>query len=301
MRLPSPSALCLALACAAPAAAAPALPRVALDAPLAQAGPGSPGLQRAQEQLDAGDFDEAVRTLQQALSEPDLTDAQLVELYRLLGLAQLYVGNEPQAREAYEKLLQARPDYELPRSAPPKVRKLYERIRDDIRKLRVRPVRLEVEPLQDVTGGESAALLAHVENLALGSKPILYYRRAGTESFGSTAFKREPDSPELYRATLPAWELPAESGRYEVEYYVEVADAARRRLAGRGDAFSPLRFAVLPAGARSGGDSVEEGRWYTNPWVWVGLGAGVVAAGVGAAVLLSQQPSGSATLTVRVQ
>jgi tetratricopeptide (TPR) repeat protein len=258
-------------------------------------------MQRAQEQLDAGDFDEAVRTLQQALSEPDLTDSQLVELYRLLGLAQLYVGNEAQAREAYEKLLQARPDYELPRSAPPKVRKLYERIRDDIRKLRVRPVRLDVDPLPDVTGGESAVLMAHVENLALGSKPILYYRRAGTESFGSTAFKREPDSPELYRATLPAWELPAESGRYEVEYYVEVADAARRRLAGRGDAFSPLRFAVLPAGGRTPAAGADEGRWYANPWVWVGLGVGVAAAGVGAAVLLSQQPSGSATLTVRVQ
>ena len=301
MRSCPSTVLCFALTCAAPGAAlASSAQRLALDAPLAQAGPGSPGLQRAQAQLDAGDFDEAVRTLQQALSEPDLTDAQLVELYRLLGLAQLYVGNEPQAREAYEKLLQARPDYELPRSAPPKVRKLYERIRDDIRKLRVRPVRLELEPLEESPGGEPAVLNARVENLALGSRPILYYRRAGTESFGSSSFKRTEESGDQYRATIPAWELPAESGRYDVEYYVEVADAARRRLAGRGDAFSPLRFAVLPQGGKSAA-AVDEGHWYANPWVWVGLGVGVAAAGVGAAVLLSQQPSGSATLTVRVQ
>jgi tetratricopeptide (TPR) repeat protein len=282
---------------------APALARGAVrvvDVPLSQAGPATRAQEQAQAQLDAGEFDEAVRTLQRALGEPELTDAQLVELYRLLGLAQLYLGNEDRAREAYEKLLQARPDYELPRGAPPKVARLYERIREDIRKQRVRPVKLEVEPLGDTEGGNPVELTIQVENLALGSRPILYYRRAGTETFGSAGFKRAADAPELYRATLPAWELPAERARYEVEYYVEVADAARRRLAGRGDAFTPLRFSVRPPGV-AGPSSEDEGRWYANPWVWVGMGAGVAAAGAGAAFLLSQQQTGTATLTVRVQ
>ena len=288
------------LACAPVPAQARATPRV-VDVPLAQVGPAARAQEQAQGQLDAGEFDEAVRTLQRALGEPELTDAQLVELYRMLGLAQLYLGNEDRAREAYEKLLQARPDHELPRGAPPKVVRLYERIREDIRKQRVRPVKLEVEPLKDVEGGNPVELAIQVENLALGSRPTLYYRRAGTETFGSATFKRTPDAPELYRATLPAWELPAEKARYDVEYYVEVADAARRRLAGRGDAFNPLRFSVRPPGmaGRSGED--EEGRWYTNPWVWVGIGVGVAAAGAGAAFILGQQQTGTATLTVRVQ
>ncbi|MBM4378892.1 MAG: tetratricopeptide repeat protein [Deltaproteobacteria bacterium] len=299
MMPPSRIPLCVLLACApVPALGAPA-PR-AVDVPLAQAGPTGRALEQAQAQLDAGEFDEAVRTLQGALGEPDLTDAQLVELYRLLGLAQLYLGNEDRAREAYEKLLQARPDYELPRGAPPKVARLYERIREDIRKQRVRPVKLELEPLQDAEGGNPVELTVQVENLALGSRPTLYYRRAGTETFGSAGFKRVPDAPELYRVTVPAWELPAEKARYEVEYYVEVADAARRRLAGRGDAFNPLRFSVRPPGM-AGREDDEEGRWYANPWVWVGIGAGVAAAGAGVALLLGQQQTGTATLTVRVQ
>jgi tetratricopeptide (TPR) repeat protein len=271
-----------------------------VDVPLAPAAPAGRAQEQAQSQLDAGEFEEAVRTLQRALGEPELTDAQLVELYRLLGLAQLYLGNEDRAREAYEKLLQARPDYELPRGAAPKVVRLYERIREDIRKQRVRPVKLELEPVADAEGGNPVELSARVENLALGSRPLLYFRRAGTESFGSAGFKRVPDTQELYRTTVPAWELPVERSPYEVEYYVEVADAARRRLAGRGDAYSPLRFSVRPPGT-AGKSAEEEGRWYTNPWVWVGIGVGVAAAGAGAVLILGQQQTGTATLTVRVQ
>ena len=296
---PSRLPLCVLLACAPHVAWAGAAAR-AVDVPLAQVGPSGRAREQAQAHLDAGEFDEAVRTLQRALAEPDLSDVQLVELYRMLGLAQLYLGNEDQAREAYEKLLQARPDYELPRGAPPKVARLYARIREDIRNQRVRPVKLEVEPVQDLEGGNPVEVAAHVENLALGSRPLLYYRRAGTETFGSASFKRQPDAPELFRATLPAWELPVERSPYEVEYYVEVADAARRRLAGRGDAYTPLRFSVRPPGL-AGPAAEEEGRWYTNPWVWVGLGVGVAAAGAGAVFILSQQQTGTATLTVRVQ
>lgn len=94
-----------------------------------QVSPRMPEIDKANEQVDSGDFEEAIKTLQQGLSQPDLTDDQLAEMYRLLGLAHLYLGNEEKARDAFEKLLQARPDYELPKSAPPKIRALYARIR----------------------------------------------------------------------------------------------------------------------------------------------------------------------------
>src|SRR4051812_22940074 len=91
------------------------------EPPRFQLGPTNPEITRAQEQIEQGDFEEAVKTLQAALDAPDVTDDQLVELYRLLGLASLYLGDEARAREAYERLLQARPDFELPRNAPPKL------------------------------------------------------------------------------------------------------------------------------------------------------------------------------------
>src|SRR3954462_11273004 len=108
---------CLLLVVAARAFALP-LHVLPTDAPLAQA-PVSPELEKAQDQIDSGDFEDALKTLQSALNEPDVSDDQLVEIYRLMGLSYLYLGNEDRARDAYEKLLQARPDYELPRSTSP--------------------------------------------------------------------------------------------------------------------------------------------------------------------------------------
>ena len=53
---------------------------------LFQVAPARPEIARAQQQISDGDFEEAVKTLEAGLDAPDVTDDQLVELYRLLGL-----------------------------------------------------------------------------------------------------------------------------------------------------------------------------------------------------------------------
>ncbi len=262
-----------------------------------------PELDKASEQVDSGDFEEAIKTLGQGLSQPDLTDAQLAEMYRLLGLAHLYMGNEEKARDAFEKLLQARPDYELPRSAPPKIRALYARIKEDIKKRRVRPVTLSIPVLDPVEGGQPVLIAAQIEDLSLGAKAKLFFRRAGNQSYSSVDFTRKKGSKEDFSATVPAYELPIEDAGYEVEYYVEVADAAQRRLAGRGDAFSPLAFRVNPR-THDGPAPELATAWYKNPWVWVGIGVGVVAAGsiaAGVAVIATQKQTGTLPITITIE
>ncbi|XXF80498.1 tetratricopeptide repeat protein [Myxococcaceae bacterium GXIMD 01537] len=278
-----------------PAHARPPLPPL----PLSQLGPTSPEISRAQEQIEEGDFEEAVRTVQTGLDAPDVTDDQLVELYRLLGMASLYLGDEERAREAYEKLLQARPDFELPRSAPPKIRSIYARIKEDIKSRRVRPVTLDVDPLPDAEPQQPVVATARIEDLALGAKAKLFYRRAGDQSFSSVDFIRERGNKERFVATVPAYEVPAEASAYEVEYYFEVADAAQRRLAGRGDSFHPLVFQVSPkAGTASA--SGESRPWYKSPWFWAGVGA-VAVGGTAAAVLsTSKEERGQVPITIRV-
>lgn len=290
------------LACAwAVGASAGGLP--ASDAPrarvlLAQAVPRNDVLTRAAAQVDDGDFEDAVKTLERGLEQPDLTDDQLVDFYRLLGLAHLYLGNEDKARDAFEKLLQARPDYELPKSAPPKIRAIYARIREDIRKRRVRPVTLAFDPLPDVDGGAALVARAHIEDLALGARPKLFFRRAGVQAYNSVDFKREAGSKVDYEATVPAFELPVEETSWDMEYYLEVSDAAQRRLAGRGDAFNPLSFRVL-ARAVAPLPTAEARPWYKNPWVWVGITAGAAAVTTGAVLLATSGQS--ATLPVQIQ
>jgi tetratricopeptide (TPR) repeat protein len=266
-----------------------------------QLGPTNAAITRAQEQIEQGDFEEAVKTIQAGLNAPDVTDDQLVELYRLLGLASLYLGDEARAREAYERLLQARPDFELPRTAPPKLRSLYARIKEDIKSRRVRPVTLHVDPIPDPAGGEPVVVEARIEDMALGAKAKLFYRRAGDEAYNSVDFTRQRGSKDRYEATLPAYELPAESSPYEVEYYFEVADAAQRRLAGRGDPFSPLIFQVAPARAAGQSATASSARpWYKSPWLWVTVGAVAIGGTAAGVAIATSEERGRVPVTIRV-
>lgn len=268
---------------------------------LFQLGPTNPEITRAQEQIEQGDFEDAVKTLQAGLDKPDVTDDQLVELYRLLGLASLYLGDEARAREAYERLLQARPDFELPRNAPPKLRSLYARIKEDIKSRRVRPVTLTVDPIPDPQGGEPVSVDARIQDMALGAKAKIFYRRAGDQAFNSVDFIRDRSNKEKerYRATLPAYELPAEATAYEVEYYFEVADAAQRRLAGRGDSFHPLVFQVLPQQASQPAATASR-PWYKSPWLWVAVGAVAVGGTAAGVAIATSEERGRVPVTIRV-
>jgi tetratricopeptide (TPR) repeat protein len=265
---------------------------------LFQVAPARPEIARAQAQIENGEFEEAVKTLETGLDAPDVTDDQLVELYRLLGLTSLYLGDEARAREAYEMLLQARPDYELPRSASPKIRSLYARIKEDIKNRRVRPVTLQVDPLPDTPGSQPVVAEARIENMALGARARLFYRRAGAQAYSSVDLSRDRANKERYIATLPAYELPAAPGAYEVEYYFEVADAAQRRLAGRGDSFNPLVFQVAPEQGMVA--PVGERPWYKSPWLWVAVGAVAVAGTAGAVVYATSDERGHVPITIRV-
>lgn len=265
---------------------------------LGQVVPKNEAVEKAQQQVDEGDFEDAVRTLEKGIDQPDLTDDQLAEMYRLLGLSHLYLGNEDKARDAFEKLLQARPDYDLPKGAPPKIRALYARIKEDIKKRRVRPVTLTVTPVTEVRGGDAVTVEARIEDMALGAKAKLFYRRAGVQSFSSIDFARGKTVRTDYTAIVPAFEVPAEEQSYEVEYYVEVADAAQRRLAGRGDPYNPLSFRV-PAKRAAEGPVVEQTPLYKSPWLWIGIGLGVAAATTGVVLLATSNQT--ATLPVKIQ
>lgn len=260
--------------------------------------PPAPEIAQADSQIQSGDFEEAVRTLQRGLAQPDLTDDQLVEFYRLLGLAELYLGDETKARDAYEKLLQARPDYRLPASAPPKLHHLYDRIVEDIRRRRVQPVVLTAEALKDTPGNEPLVIDAQIEHLPLGARAKLYLRRAGAQTFSAVDFARKKSAPDAFEAVVPAFEVPSEARPYDVEYYFEVADAAQRRLAGKGDAFSPLSFKVMGQPGRTAA-STESDAWYSKPWVWAIAGAVAVGTGVGIYFIATQHPTG--TVTIRIQ
>lgn len=285
--------------------ALPAQARAPLPPPplLFQLGPASPAIGEAKDLLEAGRFQEALAAVQRGLDAPDVTDDELVELYRLQGLTALYLGDEALARGAYEKLLQARPDFELPRSAPPKVRAVFAKLKEDLRHRRVHPVTLEVDPIPDPAPGERVQVDATLRDMALGARARLFYRRAGAQGFSSVDFVRDRAQAEHYSAVLPAYELPVESTPYEVEYYFEVVDAAQRRLAGRGDPFHPMLFQVASRTAPATA-ALTEGQsrpWYKSPWLWVAVGAVAVGGTAGVVALSSSEERGRVPITIRVE
>ncbi len=276
-------------------AAAPA--RTPGDPPVVErSGLRAGALERAEAQLEEGEFEQAVATLEQGLDAPDVGEEQLIDLYRLLGLAQLYLGREDEARKAFEKLLTARPDFELSPREPPKIQELYAQIRRDIRARRVRPVKLDPPSLGPGVPGRPLEVRVKISGLSAGEKAKIYYRRAGSEAFSSVDFT--VDEGERFVATLPAYELPAEPRPYELEYYLEIADAAKRRLAGKGDAYTPLSLTVR-AGEEARPAAAVASPWYASPWVWVGAGA--LAAGATAAVVALSSTPRSGTLPVRIR
>jgi tetratricopeptide (TPR) repeat protein len=262
----------------------------------------APEVDQAAALLEQGDFPQVVKSLDAALQKPGLLDVDKVEMYRLLGMAQLYQGDEAKARAAFEKLLATRPDYSLPPSAPPKVRQLFANIIDDIKRQRPKPVTLRTEPIGPVLPGEPLEIRATLENLGPTARARLYYRRSGMLVFNSADFIQLPSgpsepAPNRFKATIPAYHLPPEAKGYDLEYYLEVVDAAQRRLAGRGEQTQPLSLRV-------GAGQVPEPPgpvWYKNPWVLTGLGVAVIGVGAGIAAVSSSRPTGSLPITIQIQ
>jgi tetratricopeptide (TPR) repeat protein len=245
-------------------------------------------LKQARKQLEAGNFERTIRSVQSVLDgkEP-LTESLRAEGYRLMGLAHLYLGHEAKAREAYEKLLQIQPDYELPPTESPKLQEIFKRIVDDLGQRRLPPVTLSVAKIPDLPGNQSVTLKASIDNMAPYLKAKLHYRKAGRPDFSATDFMREKEGTNVFAALIPAYELKAEDAPYRIEYYAEVADAAKRRLAGKGTADLPESFQVLPLPLATGAPL------YKKPlfWVIVGGAAVVVATGTILLVTASKAPA----------
>jgi len=262
-------------------------------------------IDKARQLIEEAEFDQAIRVINDALVQPDNSDAMLVSLYELQGTAYLYLGQQEKARSAFEKLLQAAPDHELPKGTSSKIRSLFERVREDQKTNKVRPVKLSHTKLATAPAGQRLDVDAQITDLPTGARARLYYRRAGTEAYSSTTFASEGGAD--YVAHVPAFELPTDSGEYALEYFLEIADAGGRRLAGVGDALSPIAVHVVAAkGSGEGGTEAAPAAmseaWYQKWWVWTIVG--VVAAGaVGTAVAVNLMKDNNATLpmTIKVQ
>ncbi|MBI5543581.1 MAG: hypothetical protein HY901_06810 [Deltaproteobacteria bacterium] len=275
---------------------------LAVSAPLsAWAARASTPSDQARALIEEAEFEQALKVINEALSQADLTDAALLSLYELQGTAQLFLGNRNAARQSFERLLQVQPSFELPKGTSAKIRALFQEVAESAQ---FKPVKLTHQRLSAAPAGDRLDVPAQISDLPKGAKARLYYRRGGSEGYSSTSFVLQERSD--YLARIPAFEVPAESSDYVLEYYLEVGDSTGRRLAGIADALDPIKVRIS-ARPQSAGDETSPAvveaseAWYQKWWVWTIVGAVAVGAGVAVVVPLMSNGGAELPVTVRIQ
>lgn len=90
-----------------------------------------PELKRAKDRFEFGAYSEAAGALRQLLAtSPVLTDAETIDAYRMLGIAEFQLGDQLGARAAFVNLLSVDPDYALdPFLVPPAVVEFFDSVK----------------------------------------------------------------------------------------------------------------------------------------------------------------------------
>jgi tetratricopeptide (TPR) repeat protein len=92
-----------------------------------------PELKRAKDRFEFGAYAEAAGALRQLLSgSPTLADAEAVDAYRMLGIAEYQLGDKLAARAAFVNLLSFDPDYALdPFLVPPPIVEFFDAVKKE--------------------------------------------------------------------------------------------------------------------------------------------------------------------------
>jgi tetratricopeptide (TPR) repeat protein len=211
-------------------------------------------IQKGQSQFEEQQYEESIQTLSAALLRPSNTQAQKVEIYRLLALNYITLGRKDEAENAVRGLLVQQPDYEIPAKESPRFRDFFAQARAKW-EAEGRPGITKEEPTQkpvvlkhgsptQVDAGSSVELRARLEDPDGRTGSVKLYYRSGSKGDFSDALAQSEGAS--VRATIPGAAVKPPV----VDYYFEVLDGGGAVIASRGDASSPLRIAVPEGGGK---------------------------------------------------
>ena len=233
----------------------------------------------------------AVKTLLPVTRDRAASRAQRVRAWEVIALARFIGGDEAGARDAFERVLELDPGFQLrDTSGSPRIRGFFDRVRRDVVPGAEGDVDLEHAVPAGATGGARLELDLRatrggerVRAVAVAYRPLgrLTYR----EVVGTAA------GPGAWRVSIA---VPPSREPTSLEYYV-VARDDRGEVGRIAAPDAPLTIAVAPGGV---GRRPWYGRWY------VVAGVAVVAAGATGAIVAASRgpasgslPPGSITVT----
>lgn len=217
------------------------------------------------------DFPGSVDAMRRALNVPGVGAAQRLEAWEYLGAAYVVLDRDDEAEAAFREVFELDPYHRVREpSGSPKIERFVEGLRRRV--------------VSDAALDPSVELRALLPAAARVGRPVsLRVEIEGPPSIARVEARVRPDderewrSVPLERVDEAAFEgeLPAATERGNLELYAEGRDAEGRVVARAGEPLVPL---VLPVRER---DDVPV---WKRPWLWVVVGAVVVASTVGIAV-----------------
>jgi len=236
-----------------------------------------PLVDEGRRRFEQADFEGALDAFARAESATDLTRDDVIDLLEARALVHLGMGSPEAMRADLSRLVTIAPDHEWDARVAPDVRAAFL----EIRGRSPGPLRL-VAHAEAVAGGVSVRAEVVHDRASLVRRVQVSARRAGR------AWTRVSDAPLV---------LPSVAGEL-VEYYAEAIGPGGAVLATAGTSGAPLHAATraraseeqgaMSAGATSPSTSARDSDGGgLSPWIWIGIGAAVVAAGVLVALLVT--------------
>lgn len=238
-------------------------------------------LDAALRHYERAEFDRAVAAFDSAEASSRLTHDELEAVLRGRGLAHHAAGDVGAAEEDLASLLSIAPSASLDDTTPPAVRRLFERLREEVVALAVEGV-----VLPSSTGyAVSVRVTGDVGNLQRGAR-IHYESASGPE-------------------TVDAERAEVLSDASELRYWVEVIGPGGVVVASAGSPDSPLTYGRATALAEAPTDPVGEAAASDDTGIIVGVTVAIVvvlaALAVVLALVLAPPPDTSLTGPMRVE
>ncbi len=252
---------------------------------------------RGVELYDDLEYAEAAKLLRRAFASNQLDREGKLTGFRVLGLALLALGKENDARDAFRQLLEIDREFQFGGGENPRAVELLELVRVDL----AAAVTLTHEAAPDPGQmASSVTITLSIDDPSNVAEEVVIFYRSPLASSGAPPAEdkrsakwqrvtKDVDGKKQLAVTIPGSLIRTPS----LEYRIEVEAIDGRVVAKEGSAERPLVLGVVAAPVRDG-DSVLK-----SPWLWLGVGAAVVAGVATYFILTSGTDTGFASIETR--
>jgi sugar lactone lactonase YvrE len=236
---------------------------------LTPSGPPNTYLDEARQLYLNFEFDAVIPRLEMALAVSGVTPSQRMEIYKLMAFTHAAFDDPARAQDAFVRLLQLEPAYQLSAAASPKLRGAFAAAKKTFQSQQV--VKLEhAPPAVSGAGVTTVVEVAVVSGQERVAAVALHYRLEGAREYSQVPMAAV--KPGTYSAPVPnLFDVP--SGLKQVEYFIRAQDREGAMLASAGGEAAPLKVTVETVSLDSRRPLLQ--RW--ELWTAVGVGAAAVA------------------------